>query len=209
MPTLPFLLVIMVVCNFLLLLIIIIFLIFFLQSCTSSGSTPISSSPLFLMFSFNSFWLPPYPLNNCLHNNLSDHLCHLFSFKPPIQVSLYFYNRGEKRGYRTRFFVVLVGYLWSLEKYLLLGLLKRTKLLGFLDYVILTGLGLIWGVVGSSCPSGGFLLHDSFSLDFPLPQNIYIYIYIYFPERTIPTIHTQYTMRKCYAYQYDVGPNKA
>ena len=28
---------------------------FFLQSCTSSCTTPISSSPLFLMFSFNSF----------------------------------------------------------------------------------------------------------------------------------------------------------
>ena len=91
MPTLSFLLVIMVGCNFLLLLIL-----FFQQSCASYCTTPICSSPLFLMFSFNSFCVLPYPLNICIHNNLSHHLCHLFSFKPPIQVSLHFYSHREK-----------------------------------------------------------------------------------------------------------------
>ena len=72
--------------------------LFFLQSCASSYTTSISSSPLFLMFSFNSFCLLPYPLNICIHNNLSDQSCHLFSFKLPIQVSLHFYSHREKNA---------------------------------------------------------------------------------------------------------------
>ena len=203
MPTLSFLLVIMVGCNFLLLLIL-----FFQQSCASYCTTPISSSPLFLMFSFNSFCVLPYPLNICIHNNLSDHLCHLFSFKPPIQVSLHFYSHGKKMRLQNQFFVVLVGYLQSLKKYLLLGLLKQTVLLGFIDQVILTRLGLIWGMVGSSCSSRGFLLHHSF-FGLPPPTIYYYYYFFFFPDRTIPTIHTQYTMRKYYGSQYDAGSNNA